>query len=238
MHYLQMDIHRVLVLNKNKYLNQQDVWNHLWDLDIVHRDIKKEFMDAFTTMSSTYNDIKMKLMSKDKLYLAYLTEKEENLSFSKTEIDNDLVPEIDKVFSTLVETGDCKDEAIDENGNTLLHYIAQNADLLRGYLNLHNPSIYIKNKKGNTVYDFASNASKSVLDTYEIKLKVKKIEELEDKIVKIETSIVDIQKSLIVYKTDLDILKKTVNKESSMNLIAFVPIAVIIALMFNWFLKN
>jgi len=181
---MQNNIHKVLIVNQNQFLNQQEVWEFLLDMGFVEgkdpvklRETKRKFLDAFLTMSSNFDDIIMKI-NDDDYFIAY-ADKYVIPNYRQTSKEENLVLSSDTLLDHLVESGQCIDEPIDSSGNTVLHKLVKIGDVakVRKYLEDFNPDITLKNYENKTAYDVSIHEIKTILDIYLLKKEVHELKE-------------------------------------------------------------
>jgi hypothetical protein len=189
---LQDNILRVLDLSKTGMVTQYEVWDKLISLDLINiknpyetKQLQKEFLNAFLSMPSTYNDIYLKIrdnvyfLSSDFQKTNFNIIEDENVNTKKAEelsfLKNDLI----KVFTTYKYIPE--DGIIDKDENTVLHYLAEthNCNLLKEVLSLKfNIDTERKNKYGKTVFDVSTSQCKNIICQHELKQIDTKYDEL------------------------------------------------------------
>ena len=205
MEELQDYIVRVLDLSESGIITQQETWNKLIDLELINisnpiktQKIKEDFLIAFLTIPSNYNDIYLKIIN-NRYFL--MTQKEFNLSVKNTdEVPHELVLEPPKFVKTIINNID-KNDIIDEDNNTVLHYISKNnlTELLNTDL-IDNFDYKLQNKDGKTPLELGDENTQKVLNHCIITSLENKIRFLEEDVKCISTRITNINNNVTFLK--------------------------------------
>jgi len=210
---LQDNILRVLDLEPTKIITQQSAWDMLISLDLINikdpvktKQTKEHFLIAFLTMSSTYNNVFLKVRN-NKYYLM-----SDISAFGQTIVNNnnyldDIVLEKDELCKVLIND-DCllDDKIIDNDGNTVLHYLANEGklDLLEKCLNKQDDSLCLKNSKGLTPFDVGDSNSKKTIQKHLFAKLDKQNKELELLLQRVMKELKDRQDELAILRKPVD----------------------------------
>jgi hypothetical protein len=222
MEQLQSNIHKIIVRNKNQFMSQQEVWNDLIEYDLIDikdpvgtKKMRDLFLDSFLTMASQYNDIKMKIYG-NRYLISYVDEEK----LPNIPIINSTIPyELDNtelMINNLIKTGLCLNEAIDDEGNTVLHYLVtiRDSDRIEKYLDRHCPriNIHIKNDANMTPYMNATPYIQKIFERYLQKIKLLELEDIKNSILSIQNQINTYNKQISIFKEELNTSKSLLNK--------------------------
>jgi len=226
MEKLQSDIYKILTNSKNvnKYLTQHEVWEQLIDYDFINitdpiktNTIKRLFLDSFLTMISKYDDIVMKINS-EKYLISYIDNKEiSNIPENKNYEVPFAFSDHKLLLDSLVKTGACMNEPLDEEGNTLLHYLVCCNDSNKIYKYLisfqDKVDINIKNEYNKTAYDMADTYIRNIFNKFLERKKLSELENIKKSVIEINNKINDFHNQLTIIKKDIDKYKVIVNSQ-------------------------
>jgi tetrahydromethanopterin S-methyltransferase subunit B len=222
MEQLQSDIHKIIVKNKNKFISQQEVWNDLIEYELINikdpvetKRMRDLFLDSFLTMASQYNDIKMKIYG-NRYLISYVDEEK----FPDIPIMNSTIPyELDNtelMINNLINSGLCLNDSIDDEGNTVLHYLVniRDSERIEKYLDRHCPrvNIHIKNDANMTPYMNSTPYIQKIFDRYLQKIKLLELEDIKTSILSIQNQINNYNRQISIFKDELNASKSLLNK--------------------------
>ena len=244
----QMNIHKVLILKPNKYLNHFEVWNKLWDIGVIGQkdynqlsELKNTFMDAFLSLHSEYENIKLKIVN-DTLFLGYFYEESLLESSPLKQVDStcNIFVEQRKLVDVLANTGECLNDRIDSNGNTILHHLvsSDNTVLLSKYLTF-NPELQIKNYEGKFPFDYATNNAKVILSTHTLNKNLQKVQKTSDELLiqveRMEIEIKQIKNVIQEHKNNLlNIKHQLQSKNTNYVNFGYIGCVVVGVVVYRW----
>ena len=209
---LQDNILRVLDIEPTKIITQQSAWDMLISLDLINikdpvktKQIKEQFLIAFLTMPSNYNNVFLKVRN-NKYYLMSDISAFGQTIVHNNNYDNDIVLEKDELCKVLINDCLLDDKIIDNNGNTVLHYLANEGklDLLQECLNKQDDSLCLKNSKGLTPFDVGDSNSKKTIQKYLFAKLEKQNKELELLLQRVMNELKDRQEELAILRKPVE----------------------------------
>lgn len=225
MEELQSNIHKIIIRNKNRFMTQGEVWNDLIEYELINikdpietKKTRDLFLDSFLTMASQYNDIKMKIYGNRYLISYVDEEKLPDIPTSEYTIPYEL-DNFELMINNLIHTGLCLNESIDDEGNTVLHYLVsiRDSNRIEKYLDRHCPriNIHIKNDANITPYMNATPYIQKIFERYLQKIKLLELEDIKNSILSIQNQINNYNRQISIFKDELNASKSLLNKYRS-----------------------